>query len=420
MTYARAHCAATAVACLVFGGLAFGTASAQAPTNSAGPMVTVTTIDQRTLTGICSGDATSLQIGSETIAVADLLSLRVDPAVVDRPAKALYCVWLRSGSILPATKIDGVDKTASAPNRLVIELASGGTIEVPVSTVAAVRTRANDPQTFAADRVQPDENRDYLYVVKDGSPQRFGVTIESVRDGNVHFDLRGSSYEFPLRGDDSVAGIVFGANTGFAPDRVKAPRVQASLAGGELCFGKLLALGASLRLQLDEGAVLEVPSSRLVGLDVQSDKLAWLSSMQPKVEQTPAFDRVWPWTADRSPAGPGIVLGGVTYGRGLVLVPRTRLTFDLGGRFDVFEAVLGLDERGGPKAHAIFRVLTDGKLLFELTQSGTGAPPRLVHLQLARCRELTLEADFGDAFDLGDLCAFAEARVLQVTDAAKK
>ena len=329
-------------------------------------------------------------------------------------------MWLRSGSLLPATRIDGVAATASTPNQLLIELASGGELRVPLTTVAAVRSRANDPQTFTADRKEPDENRDYLYVVKDGAPQRFGVTIEAVRDGNVHFDLRGSSYEFPLRGDNSVAAIVFGKNTGFAPDRLPAPRVQASLAGGEVCFGKLLAIGASVKLQLDEGAILEVPASRLLGLDVQSDKLAWLSSMQPRVEQTAAFDRVWPWTVDRSPAGPGIVLGGVTYARGLVMVPRTRLTFELGGRYDVFEAVLGFDERSGPQAHAIFRVLTDGKLLFEVTLSGPGSQPRLIHLQLARCRELTLEADFGNDFDLGDLCAFAEARVLQTSTVAPK
>jgi hypothetical protein len=407
----RARTYSVAAACVALG---LASASAQ------GSAATIVTIDGRTLTGIVVGDANELQIGAETIALADVMSLRLDAAGVEAPAKANFCVWLRSGSLLPATRIDGVAATASTPNQLLIELASGGELRVPLTTVAAVRSRANDPQTFTADRKEPDENRDYLYVVKDGAPQRFGVTIEAVRDGNVHFDLRGSSYEFPLRGDNSVAAIVFGKNTGFAPDRLPAPRVQASLAGGEVCFGKLLAIGASVKLQLDEGAILEVPASRLLGLDVQSDKLAWLSSMQPRVEQTAAFDRVWPWTVDRSPAGPGIVLGGVTYARGLVMVPRTRLTFELGGRYDVFEAVLGFDERSGPQAHAIFRVLTDGKLLFEVTLSGPGSQPRLIHLQLARCRELTLEADFGNDFDLGDLCAFAEARVLQTSTVAPK
>ena len=52
-------------------------------------------------------------------------------------------------------------------------------------------------------------------------------------------------------------------------------------------------------------------------------------------------------------------------------VPRTRLLYDLGGRYDLFEATIGIDERGGPQAHAIFRVYGDGRMLYE-------SPPMLL------------------------------------------
>jgi len=102
-----------------------------------------------------------------------------------------------------------------------------------------------------------------------------------------------------------------------------------------------------------------------------------------------------------------------------VLAPRTKLTFDLGARYDVFECVAGLEERCGPLAHAIFRVYADGKLLWEATQDGAAAMPHELKLPITGCKELAIEADFGESFDLGDHCAFADARVLKSTGASK-
>lgn len=387
---------------------------AQAPAAPTQPLLaTVVAIDGRERTGAVTFDGTALAIGEDRLALADALSLRVASEAVDRPAAVKANLWLRSGGVLPCASLDGA-VVDGAPH-LVAETASGARLSLPLSTIAALRSRANDPQTFVADRAAPDENRDFLYVVKEGSPQRFSVVVERVEQGALHFDLRGKKYDFPLVGDDSVAAVVFGKNTGFAPDRRGAPHVQVELAGGERCGGVLQSLGDTIRLQLDEGPVLEVPARRLVAIDVDTDKLLWLSAAKPRVEQTAAFDRVWPWTADRSPVGDGIVLAGTTYRRGLVLVPRTKLAYDLGGRFDQFEAVLGLDARSGPQAHAVLRVHVDGKVAFEATFAGASAVPQKVSLEIAGAKELVLEADFGEHFDLGDLCAFADARVLRTS-----
>ena len=92
---------------------------------------------------------------------------------------------------------------------------------------------------------------------------------------------------------------------------------------------------------------------------------------------------------------------------------RSRLTFDLGGKYDVFEATIGIDERGGPQAHAIFRVLVDGKVAFDSGPVQRDSQAQVVRVELAKCQSLAIEADFGKNFDLGDLCAFADARLVQ-------
>ena len=380
----------------------------------------VQTIDGRTLRGALSFDGTKWQVGADALAFGDAMTVRVDEGALEAAKPASYCVWLRSGAIVPCTRIDGVAAEGKPP-QLRIDGASGLAIEVPLAAVAALRSRANDPQTFVADRASPEDNLDYLYVVKEGAPQRFSVLVDKVAEGTLQFDLRGSAYEFAMHGEDSVAAVVFGKNTGFAPDRAKDMRVQVSLTGGELLLGSMLAIGdGSLRMRLDEGSEATAPMTKVRSIDVVSDKLQWLSAIEPsKAEQTAAFDRVRPWTKDRSPEGAGIRLRGKVYARGIVLAPRTKLTFDLGARYDVFECVAGLEERSGPLAHAIFRVYADGKLLWEATQDGAAATPHELKLPITGCKELAIEADFGERFDLGDHCAFADARVLKSTGASK-
>lgn len=382
-----------------------------------GPTVELTTIDARVASGtveVADDRVTLEQEGGTSLEVplSDVLAMTrdVDPAADEN--ERLF-VWLRSGSQIPALKIAGKEAAQGAPASITVDAASGARIEVPLSSVAAIRTRSAQPRTFQADRDDPGLNLDYLYIVKDGEPQKFSVTVASIHDGKVHFDLRGSSYDFPLVGKDSVAAIVFGKNTGAAPDRQSKPRVLMSLATGERIEGKLLTLGPKVRLRLDEGVDFEAPADGLQRLDVLSDKLTWLASLQPKAEQTAAFDRSWPWTINSSPAGPGIQLGGKTYSRGIVMVPHTKLLYDLAGRYDVFEAVIGIDDRGGPQAHAIFRVMGDGKVLYESAPRVCGQAPSPIRIELNKCQVLAIEADFGKNFDLGDLCAFADARVLQ-------
>ena len=377
----------------------------------------VRTIDGRSLTGRLtvttdgianvSGDA-----GATTLAFSEVATFE-QSGVRHVDAGAPHRVWLRSGLVLPATTLRGRAGGDGRPAMLVIGLPSGIEIELPLGTIAALRhggSERPEPSLFAGDLRSPADNEDMLFVQKDGKSQRSPVTITGLQADRIDFLLRGEEYDFPLVG---VVAIVFGKNTGFAPDRQPRPRTTIELTTGERLEGRLLQCGENLRLRLDEGAVVDVPARQLLAFEVASDRLMWLSELVPKVDQTPAFDRVWPWGVDRSPAGPGLVIGGKAFHRGIGMVPRTRLTYDLGGRFDVFEAQIGIDDRGGPEAHAVFRVLIDGVVAFESSPKTLGEPAELVRVDLKKCRQLSIEVDFGKNYDLGDFCAFADARVVQ-------
>ena len=121
----------------------------------------------------------------------------------------------------------------------------------------------------------------------------------------------------------------------------------------------------------------------------------------------------WPWLRNQGPGGQEIRLAGQRYRFGVVLFPRTRLTYQLDGRFDVFEAVIGMEDAASARAHAVFRILGDGRVLLDSGPITHESEPKLVKVPIAQVRRLTLEADFGKDFDLGDVCVFAMPRVLK-------
>lgn len=381
------------------------------------PLGRLTAVDGRTRNGALTVDGSGRARidgpeGALELGLDEVLAWERDGAAVEAVA-APDRVWLRSGLELPALRLTGRPAADGKPSLLVAELPCGVAVELPLGALAAFRHGGTDrpePPSFAGDRAEPAPNLDLLYVLKDGKSVRSSVTVTSLGAETIDFDLRGKSYDFAWAG---TTGIVFGRNTGFAADRQGRPRTELQLATGERLEGRLLGLGATAKLRLDEGAVVEVPADKLARLSVASDRLRWLGELKPQVEQTPAFDRKWPWTVDRSVGGPGFVLGGRTFARGLGMVPRTRLTFELGGEYDVFEAVVGIDDRGGPQAHADFRVLVDDKVVWQANGRTRGMPPETVHIDLAHGKHLALEVDFGKNYDLGDYCAFADARVVR-------
>ncbi|MCA8951368.1 MAG: NPCBM/NEW2 domain-containing protein [Planctomycetes bacterium] len=385
---------------------------------AAGPIGTVATIDGRTLNGTFTVDGDNVaavraadgevRLGLDEIASFDAVGSA--PVEVEAPHR----VWLRSGAELAATALRGLPAGDGKPARLQIELRLGALLELPLTMVQAFRhagpNRGDMPPSFAGDRRDPPANDDLIFVQKDGKQHRFQVAITGFSADSIDFQLRGEPYDFALAG---VLGAVFGKNTGFAADPQSPPRTVVEFDSGDRLAGRLLGLDGELRLRLDEGCELTVPSRRILRLAVESERLCWLSDLQPAAEQTAAFDRVWPWTADRSIAGPGFELGGKSFTRGIGMIPRTRLTYDLGGGYDAFEALIGIDDRGGPQANAVFRVYADGKPVYESTPMTLGREPEPVHVEIAGCQRLAIECDFGQNFDLGDFCVFANARVLR-------
>jgi len=154
----------------------------------------------------------------------------------------------------------------------------------------------------------------------------------------------------------------------------------------------------------------------VVALYVQGGPAVYLSELKAKkFEQTPYLGRVWPYVLDGSVDRRDLRLGGNTFDRGLGMHTASRLTYDLGGRYRRFEAIVGLDDKSGRDGSAHVRVLVDGKPKEigpdrELTGRGE---PLTVRVDVTGAKELTLVADFGDRGGVQGHVNWADARLIK-------
>ena len=167
------------------------------------------------------------------------------------------------------------------------------------------------------------------------------------------------------------------------------------------------------------GQKIALPLSSVLALDVLAGKATYLSDLKTKkVEQSGFLGVAWPLSNDRTVHGDALRVktsfGEVTADKGLGTRPRTVLTYDLGGKYRRFEALVGLDPATAIRTKVAVRILVDGKEqeipgLAGLT-IGNAVP---VRVDVQKAKELTLVVDFGAAGGVGADVNWADARLIE-------
>ena len=203
--------------------------------------------------------------------------------------------------------------------------------------------------------------------------------------------------------------------------KVKPAHARVTLAdGSRLTLTQVTADTDALGGVTPYGPRVRLPWAEVVALDAVNGKATALGDLTPKSAEVTAYTGLaWPWRTDHSARGAPLRLRGEfgvgTSDRGLGLHSRTRLTYDLAGKYRRFEAQVGLDAVSGRRGSADVTLLLDGKpagpeSLRRLTAAtGTVA----VALESAGGKELTLLVDYGPGGDAQDDVNFADARLIE-------
>ena len=164
------------------------------------------------------------------------------------------------------------------------------------------------------------------------------------------------------------------------------------------------------------GSAIAAPVDQVFALDLYQGRATYLSDLKPKrYDFTPYLDVTWPYQQDRSVMGNPLKLATGIFDKGLGMHSEGRITYDLGGAYQWFEATVGLDASTGRQGSAGIQVLVDGK-----PQEIGGEedltflkPLRSLRLKIAKARELTLVVTFGQHGDVQDHVDWVDARILK-------
>jgi hypothetical protein len=225
------------------------------------------------------------------------------------------------------------------------------------------------------------------------------------------------------------------AAVSFNPELVSLPSTPAIHAVLQLSDGSRLTASAcelredALQVMLPFGAEIAVPLEAVLALQCYSDQVVAVSSFPvanwefeayvpsrlqveepeepaPANEETSLLGRANPaW--NRSALGGALRIRGVEFPRGLGLRPRARLTIDLDGRFQVFQSVVGVDDRANGRGSIEFRVESEGETLWAgPIVTGSQPPLDTGRIDIEGRDRLTLIVDFAEWGDLHDLAAW--------------
>jgi len=267
----------------------------------------------------------------------------------------------------------------------------------------------------------------WLAELKNRDVVRFrnGDTALGTIDG-LDPDAERPIFQFrPERGAERALAARELTAVGFNPALARSRKPKGAFARVVLSDGSRMALAdAAVADGVMTGTTLfgekvQLPLSTVVAIDIFGGKAVWLSDLKPKkVEQAGFLGIAWPWAVDRSVHGDALRVktaqSETIADKGLGTHPRTVLTYDLGGKFRRFEALLGLDPNAAIRAAVYVRILVDGREQripgLPSLAAGNAIP---VRVSLANAKELTLIIDFGPTGGVGGDVNWLDARLVE-------
>ena len=350
------------------------------------------------------------------------------------PQNNVLTFYLADGGVLRGALLD---RDKAAPRVLSVDIGQGHVARVSFDSLSGIRTRQAEivavEQTFHRRLASRRPGRDTMVIAREGKAVVVPGSLESLASNGWAFRFGERTRSAGL---DEAYGFVLGA-------QLTAPKVLPAsvvLRNGNHFTARILSADRG-KLRLDAGLLgkITLPWEMIRRIDLRSERVVYVSDLTPsRVERHTLLGTSWPVTHDRNVTGGPIRLGGKTYAKGLGVHAYTSLSYELGGGFERFSAVVGVDDSVAPNGSVVFRVKLDGKAIFDSSERQKehqqevpkqpparnaseevnsylrgGAVPRTVSVDVRGGHLLTLECDVADALDLSDHGNWAGAMLIR-------
>ncbi|WP_162006545.1 NPCBM/NEW2 domain-containing protein [Roseimaritima sediminicola] len=356
---------------------------------------------QAELVGAVEG-AVQLNVDGETrqVPLADLRSLRRSEAD-DRVAASMTATF-RDGTHLP------IDDVTVAEDRVALKLRRQGVLEAPLKQLAVLRLRpaaaAVDDQ-WAGYTSKPQAN-DQL-VIRRGTDtlDAVGGAVTGIDNRTVQFLLDGAPIDAPF---DRLEGIVFGGAD--APSQRPEMRIT-DVYGAVWNARAIYAADQAGHLVVDTVGGLKHP----IRIDLlRSIELS--GGVQMLTEAEPAQVTFQPFIALPEGVSQSVARGWLgprtRADQTLVLRSRSVLRYRVEPGFSRFVASVQIDPTVTLGGQCEVRVLLNDRVAWQKTLR-IGQPAQEIELPLDNASRLSIEVDYGDDGDVGDIVFVREPRLLK-------
>jgi hypothetical protein len=335
---------------------------------------------------------------------SDQAKIETTPEGATAPQRRLATVVLEGGDSLRAFLKGGEQE------RIVLDSAWNAALEVPLSQVRGLMFDGGKPEvkTKFDERFLKPGDEDYVLVEsKDGGFAEIAGQLLSLGASGAKINFEGQERSIKL---ERIQAVVMAAHP--SANAWKGPYQVFKLSSGDsLAAAWLTQSETAYQVKSAWGTEIALPRQAVVEITGKNTKMVNVSELTPiAVEQVSFFDRLIPWVRDKSWNNRPLKLDGKTYGRGLAMHSRSVLTYDLGGEFASFRAVLGIDEDAGERGRVNCRVTVDDQELFSKIDLRAGEKPLPIEVSVKGGKVLKLEVDFGEDEDTGDRVIWANAR----------
>jgi hypothetical protein len=163
-----------------------------------------------------------------------------------------------------------------------------------------------------------------------------------------------------------------------------------------LAARKLSWQGNALRLELTCGGSAELERGDVAAVEIRGGRRTWLSELPPaRYESIPWMEKTWPFRVDQSVVGGPLAVGGRVYRRGLGLHAACSISWDLGGRYERFRCLVGMDESAGDLADSDVRVFIDDRESAAIPRLAAGGEAVPIEVDVRGAKQLRFEVGFG-------------------------
>jgi hypothetical protein len=350
--------------------------------------------------------------GQVTTPVNDILQIELQREGTLAAGLKYTDIELADGSVLHCTQfaIKGKDVEVTLA-------ASNIKAKVALGSIASFLNEANDAavrKEWQEKIVSKRGNQDVLAVkvndVVNGLDGTFGDSGNAKGEVPFEYEVGGQRRKRDLDPTKpQVQGLLFLRSL---PSDAPAPLCKVfDMHQGTLVASKVAMTATGFTVTTVAGAKFEFPRQAIARLDYSNDKVVFLSDMKPvELIEKSKQGRKETMKLNKNLDNGSLQLEEQFYSKGLAIHAHTEVTYNLEGKYQRFDAVLGMDALVGGEGKSVVTIEADGNKLFSQTVTRKDKR-RDLSFPVKGVRQLRIVVTSEGLFDFGAHVDLANAKL---------